>query len=307
MSGDASQSRKKKIDRSHTSSANTKAVQTESGKQQRRTYPDKINLDESKSKHPTNTVIVGDSILKHLYPRKLQQGINGKAIIKTFPGASIDDMLHYVKPTTEKQPDHIILHIGTNDLRSKSPEVMSVLISAIQKLGESIQESNSMLADKVNMYNEKLENLSLERNWGLIQHNNINKVHLNMYGLHLNQRRIAMLAAVVERDLTNFNSDKLCDKIPKQAFPKSRGFKVTHLNVRSLYKHIEELRIYLQEQYFDIISLNETMLDSSISNHEIKINGYDIVRKDRNWHGGGVANYLRNCLNYTVRDDYSVL
>jgi hypothetical protein len=43
----------------------------------------------------------------------------------------------------------------------------------------------------------------------------------------------------------------------------------------------------IAEQYFDIISLNETMLDSSISDHEIKINGYDIVRKDRNRHGGG--------------------
>ena len=79
---------------------------------------------------------------------------------------------------------------------------------------------------------------------------------------------------MVERDLTNFNSDKLCDKRPpKHAFPKSKGFKVAHLYVRSLYKHIEELRIYLEEQYFDIISLNETMLDSSISDHEIKING----------------------------------
>jgi hypothetical protein len=81
-----------------------------------------------------------------------------------------------MKPTIEKQP-HIILHIGTNDLRNKSPEVM---ISTIQKLGESIQEGNSieltlseviarnddaLLADKVNMYNEKLENLCLERNW----------------------------------------------------------------------------------------------------------------------------------------------
>jgi hypothetical protein len=31
--------------------------------------------------------------------------------------------------------------------------------------------------------------------------------------------------------------------------------------------------------------------------------GYDIVRKDRNRHGGGVAIYIRNSLNKTVRDD----
>ena len=47
------------------------------------------------------------------------------------------------------------------------------------------------------------------------------------------------------------------------------------------------------------------MLDSSISNCEIKIIGYDIVRKDRNRHGGGVAIYVRNSLNYTVRDDFT--
>jgi hypothetical protein len=31
--------------------------------------------------------------------------------------------------------------------------------------------------------------------------------------------------------------------------------------------------------------------------------GYDIVRKDRNRHGEGVAIYIRNSLNKTVRDD----
>lgn len=123
------QSRKKKIERRNTHKdhsektkvAENKAVQTGLGNQQRRNYADNINRDESKSKHPTNTVIVGDSILKYLNPRKLQQGINGKATIKTFPGAHIEEMFHYVKPTIEKQPDHIILHVGTNDLRDKSP------------------------------------------------------------------------------------------------------------------------------------------------------------------------------------------
>ena len=90
------------------------------------------------------------------------------------------------------------------------------MISTIQKLGESIQEGNSieltlseviarnddaLLADKVNKYNEKLENLCLERNWGLIKHNNINKLHLNKYGLHLNQQGTAMLAGNFKRFL----------------------------------------------------------------------------------------------------------
>jgi exonuclease III len=45
------------------------------------------------------------------------------------------------------------------------------------------------------------------------------------------------------------------------------------------------------------------MLDLSVPNHEIKLNGYEIVRKDRNRHGGGVAIYIRNSINYIIRDD----
>ena len=68
-------------------------------------------------------------------------------------------------------------------------------------------------------------------------------------------------------------------------------------------KHIDELRLYLHKQQFEIISSNETMLDLSVSNQEIKINGYDIVRKDRNRHGGGVAIYIRTSINFIIRDD----
>ena len=45
------------------------------------------------------------------------------------------------------------------------------------------------------------------------------------------------------------------------------------------------------------------MLDLLVANQEIKINGYDVVRKDRNRHGGGVVIYIRNSINYTVRDN----
>ncbi len=39
-----------------------------------------------------------------------------------------------------------------------------------------------------------------------------------------------------------------------------RGFKIAHLNVRILVKNIDQLRIYLQDQQFDVISINETTL-----------------------------------------------
>ena len=45
------------------------------------------------------------------------------------------------------------------------------------------------------------------------------------------------------------------------------------------------------------------MLDSSISNNKINISGYDVVRKDRNRNGGGVALYIRNVIDYKIRND----
>ena len=41
----------------------------------------------------------------------------------------------------------------------------------------------------------------------------------------------------------------------------------------------------------DILAINETRLDCTISNGEINIPGYVIERKDRNRSGGGVALY----------------
>jgi hypothetical protein len=84
---------------------------------------------------------------------------------------------------------------------------------------------------------------------------------------------------------------------------KMRGFKIGHLKIRSLVKNIDQLQIYLSNQKYNILSINKTMLDSTISNYEINISGYDIVRKDRNGNGGGVALYTRNVIDYKIRND----
>ncbi len=45
------------------------------------------------------------------------------------------------------------------------------------------------------------------------------------------------------------------------------------------------------------------MLDDTVADHEISIRGYDIIRKDRNRNGGGVAIYIRSVINYKERHD----
>ena len=49
--------------------------------------------------------------------------------------------------------------------------------------------------------------------------------------------------------------------------------------------------------------MNETRLDEHIIDSIVNINGYSIVRNDRNRDGGGVAIYYRNCTNTELRYD----
>ena len=59
----------------------------------------------------------------------------------------------------------------------------------------------------------------------------------------------------------------------------------------------------MYDKPLDILTLNETSLDDNISDKYIEISGYEIVRKNRNRIGGGVAIYYRDHLNVRNRDE----
>ena len=55
---------------------------------------------------------------------------------------------------------------------------------------------------------------------------------------------------------------------------------------------------------FHVLALSETKVDNDVPDQIIDIGGYKIERKDRTSRGwGGIAIYLRDYLNYTVRRD----
>ena len=50
----------------------------------------------------------------------------------------------------------------------------------------------------------------------------------------------------------------------------------------------------------DVICVTETWLGEEIDNSEISLPGYNIIRLDRHHHGGGVAMYVKNTIDYNV-------
>lgn len=53
-----------------------------------------------------------------------------------------------------------------------------------------------------------------------------------------------------------------------------------HLNVNRPFKKLDSVKELIEKYSFDILALFETWLTSEISDSEISIMGYSIVRKD---------------------------
>ena len=78
------------------------------------------------------------------------------------------------------------------------------------------------------------------------------------------------------------------------------GLKLAHINVCSLLPKIDEIRFLILTLDLDILCISETWLHKQIMNHEIVIDGYDIIRKDRlDKRGGDVCMYV--CMYYGKR------
>ena len=71
-----------------------------------------------------------------------------------------------------------------------------------------------------------------------------------------------------------------------------------HWNANSLDKQsqpIEELEDFIKNNKIHIIGINETKLQAT---DQINLNNYNIIRKDRNQHGGGVAIIIDKQIQY---------
>ena len=140
------------------------------------------------------TLIMGDSILSGLREYKMSRRKTIK--VRTFPGATINDMKFFVVPLLKKKPDKVIIHVGTNDAPHFIPDEMfknmKELRLLIQKLVPSakiIISSPVIRVDKANsdINNKKFISLLNSTDWDCIHHENIDESHLNQYGLHINR------------------------------------------------------------------------------------------------------------------------
>ena len=89
--------------------------------------------------------------------------------------------------------------------------------------------------------------------------------------------------------------------------PKLCGFKIAHLNVRSILNKMDHIRLLLSNKQFDIFTFSETWLNPAIRDSEVNIPGYTLTRNDRtSKRGGSTAIYVSDNIPYKNRTDLIV-
>ena len=74
----------------------------------------------------------------------------------------------------------------------------------------------------------------------------------------------------------------------------------------TLLSNIDEIRLLPSSHNIHILCVNETSLDTSISDQEIHVDGFSVLHKDRNRSGGGLAVFVSNSISYSAKDNRSV-
>ena len=153
------------------------------------------------TKRNRSIVVLGDSLLKDIEQHRVRKGLqnNEKVYVKHFSGATPNHMHSYVKPSKDFNNELVILHCGTNDLRSeKQPlEIANEIMDLASEMKTNINEvmvsgivqRRDKLNDKGKQVNQLLQSSCISKNFHFIDNSNINpEYHLNNSGLHLNTR-----------------------------------------------------------------------------------------------------------------------
>ena len=164
-----------------------------------------IAEQSKKMKKRKTTVILGDSIVNRIQGRKLGRKAKQDVIVKLFPGSKLDCMPHYAIPTVKSNPDCIIIHCGTNNLKmDESPEAIaektielakSVKSTTNEVVISSIIPRRDKLADKGSKVNGIVENFCKEDETikFMRQKSLDSKKHIGKDGIHLNNFGITQI------------------------------------------------------------------------------------------------------------------
>lgn len=170
----------------------------------RRQGPNRNESNGNENKESANLqvpkiAILGDLMLQVIIGKKMSK--NPSVAVKYFSGSMVEDFKHYIKPTLDRNPDEVIMHVGTNNIKKDSPRDIA---EAIVDIARSVEEGtkitiSGLVCRKDNQYkvsevNKILKRFCTQNGWGFIDHSAIQEQCLNRDGVHLNKSGTVSLA-----------------------------------------------------------------------------------------------------------------
>ena len=173
-------------------------------------------LDKEKEAEKKAIYIIGDSIIKELKGYELAKFIKyrKKVKIRSHPSGEISCLNDHIQPILRSHDtEHVVLHIGTNDLKYEKTPVQichEIIDLATKDRDKNIKVSisgivqrNDGLNEKVLLVNDVLKKIC--ESVGIEYINNVNirpDVHLNRSNLHLNKKGNNILTSNIRSFLT---------------------------------------------------------------------------------------------------------
>ena len=194
--------------RSKFTSQKNKQTKTQCKQSKSTTEPASKKHEGKPEKQDKRTLVIGDSMVKNIDQQKIQRAAGDQSVVHSYSGAKVDQIMTKIKNGIMKdQFETVILHVGTNDLVHKDPELVATkmdrLITETKSKARKVAVSSvvkrydgRVAASSITHVNNLASNLCSQHNIVFLNNDHINKSLLNRSDLHLNQSGDRALGSV---------------------------------------------------------------------------------------------------------------
>ena len=88
-------------------------------------------------------------MIKNIQGTCLGKAVGHQVVVKLFSGATTKAMKDYLKPNLELSPDQVILHVGTNDLKSNEPQQVAGSVVDLTRQIEDSSDATVIISELV--------------------------------------------------------------------------------------------------------------------------------------------------------------
>ena len=97
-----------------------------------------------------------------------------------------------------------------------------------------------------------------------------------------------------EREVELVDTDEVLAKIKDIRIEHRKECVIACLNINSLQNKFDEVRLWLATNAFDILTIQETKIDSTFPSSQFHVDGFNFYRRDRVKGCGGIVVYIRD-------------